>query len=165
MKADIFCVQNLFTNIPVHATMESCLWLWFATPTGTVIGRSKALVENLLKLSVLKYIFDGQFWKQWLGLDIPFGPTFANICMFITSQFGQVINPNILNLFVYWWSVDKHPNIKFLLEVESVDNVFFGLFSKQWQQFFMLFLSFCTSRFNIREDVFCPVLFWFVLTI
>ena len=77
-------VEILFTNIPLHETIDICLNSLFASCTH-VIGITKKLFKTLLELSVLNsyFIFNDKFYVQCegVGMGLPLGPTFANAFM------------------------------------------------------------------------------------
>ena len=66
-------------------TIEISLNKLFVDATTTVIGLSRKLFKDLLQCSVLNsfFLFNDRFYKQidGLGMGLPLGPTFANICM------------------------------------------------------------------------------------
>ena len=76
-----FDVENLFTNIPVHETIDICIDSLFRNCV-TVAGIAKDLFRSLLEMSVLNsyFIFDQKLFKQLdgVGMGLPLGPTFAN---------------------------------------------------------------------------------------
>ena len=80
-----FDVESLFTNIPLHKTIDICLNSLFTCPASVVLGLVKVFFRILLKLSVPNsfLIFNRNFYKQieGLGMGLPLGPMFANIFM------------------------------------------------------------------------------------
>lgn len=139
-----FDVQNLFTNIPLHETIDIILKQLFTSPTTTVIGLTCNFFKSLLELSVLNsfFLFNGKYYQQTegLGMGLPLGPSFANIFMCYHEIAWLRDCPNHFKPQFYRRYVDdtfllfrdkthvasflnylnaKHCNIKFTMEYES----------------------------------------------
>ena len=138
-----FDVESLFTNIPLHETINICLNYLFPHDNSTVIGLTKKLFRNLLEHSVLNsfFLFDSKLYKQTegLGMGICLGPTFANIFMcyheqkwlsdcpidfcptfyrrYIDDLFLLFKHPDHAKLFLNYLNC-QHQNIKFTCETE-----------------------------------------------
>ena len=150
VKSDQFLVsydvESLFTNIPLHETIEIILNRLFPTPGSLYYSFNKKDFKRLLKLSVLDshFLFDGKLYKQIEGcaMGSPLGPVFANI--FMCELEKQFLNscpvdfkPSFYRRFVDDTFVtfnrqeaafkflkfinNKHPNIKFTMDTEQ-DN-------------------------------------------
>ena len=145
-----FDVENLFTNIPLHETINVCLQYLFPNVTSTVLGRSRDLFRKLLELSVLNsfFLFNSKLYKQTegLGMGLCLGPTFANIFLcyherawltdcpenFRPSFYKRYVDDTFLlfrqadhaALFLDYLN-SKHPNIKFTCEHESSGSLSF----------------------------------------
>ena len=80
-----FDVENLFTNIPVHETIDICLKYLFPASNSVVLGLSKDFFKTLLEHSVLNsfFLFNSKLYKQIdrLGQGLPLGSTIGNIFM------------------------------------------------------------------------------------
>ena len=139
-----FDVENLFTNVPLHETINIILDQLFPNDFSKVLGLTKDLFKNLLELSVLNsfFIFNNKLYKQieGLGMGLPLGPTFANIFMCFKEQIWLSDCPIEFKPSFYKRYVDdtfmlfkdrsqavkflsylnsKHPNIKFTFETEQ----------------------------------------------
>ena len=79
-----FDIESLFTNVPLHETIEICVNKLFAN-SSLVHGFGKRDFRKMLELAVLNssFQFDGKFYRQieGLGMGLPLGPTFANLFM------------------------------------------------------------------------------------
>ena len=79
-----FDVVSLFTNIPLHETIDICISSLFSTAT-EVLGITSKYFRSLLELAVMNsyFIFNDKFYRQkeGVGMGLPLGPTFANIFM------------------------------------------------------------------------------------
>jgi len=145
-----FDVENLFTNIPLHDTIEICINSLFAAPYSTVLGLSRTFFRTLLELSVLNsfFCFNGKFYKQieGLGMGLPLGPTFANIFMCFNEKIWLDDCPEDFKPVLYRRYIDdtfilfrhsthahkfldylnqKHANINFTLETEHENSLAF----------------------------------------
>jgi len=78
-----FDVSSLFTNGPLHETVQICLDKLYALPDPPTLPRSvlKVLLEFPTKKS--HFIFDGQYYDPIDGVAMgsPLGPVLANIFM------------------------------------------------------------------------------------
>ena len=145
-----FDVENLFTNIPLHETINICLQYLFPNVISTVLGLSRDLFRKLLELSVLNsfFMFNSKLYKQTegLGMGLCLGPTFANIFLcyherawltdcpenFRPSFYKRYVDDTFLlfrqadhaALFLDYLN-SKHPNIKFTCEHESSGSLSF----------------------------------------
>jgi hypothetical protein len=134
----------LFTNIPLHETIEICPNSLFKDINDLVIGLKGKFFKSLLELSVLNsfFIFAGKFYRQidGLGLGLPQGPTFANIFMrfhkvswlancpldfkpifynrYVDGTFLIFKHPSHIKPFLDYVN-SQHNSIKFTLELES----------------------------------------------
>ena len=61
-----FDVENLFTNIPLHETIDICLNHLFKTNVKIFLGFTRELFKNMLELAVLNsfFIFDNILYRQ-----------------------------------------------------------------------------------------------------
>ena len=144
-----FDVESLFTNIPLHETIDICLDSLFCS-SDHVIGLPKKHFKTLLELSVLNsyFIFDGKFYVQTegVGMGLPLGPTFANIFMCFNenkwlndcpSEFRPVLYkryvddcfvmfrcPSHAHKFLDYLN-NQHPKIKFTMEMEQDQELSF----------------------------------------
>ena len=141
-------IESLFTNIPLHETIEICITKLFPNPTTMFHGFSKLLFKTLLEHSVLNsfFIFDNNYYQQTegMGMGSPLGPTFANIfmCHFETiwlnncpSQFKPVHYFRYLDdTFVLFkdqthsdlfhnYLNNQHSSIKFTIETENNNSL------------------------------------------
>lgn len=139
-------VENLFSNIPLHETIQICLNYLFPLPHSLVLGLNRKFFQVLLEHSVLNsfFIFSNRLYKQieGLGMGLPLGPTFANIFMcfhekqwladcpssfkpvfyrrYIDDTFVLFKNRSHAKLFLDYLN-KKHCNIKFTMECETND--------------------------------------------
>ena len=78
-----FDVVDLYTNIPLHETINIIMSKLFTSSTSVMLGLSRTIFKNLLELSVLNsfFVFNNKYYKQTdgLGMGQPLSPTFANI--------------------------------------------------------------------------------------
>ena len=85
-----FDVENLFTNIHLHETINICLQFIFPNVSSTVLGLCRDLFRKLLELSVLNsfFIFNSKLYKQTEGLrmGLCLGPTFVLIYFYATTK-------------------------------------------------------------------------------
>ena len=141
-------VESLFTNIPLHETIEIIISKLFPTSDSYYFGFNKKDFKQLLELSVLDthFIFDGKLYKQTEGcaMGSPLGPVFANIFMCkLENEFlrtcPQEFKPSIYRRYVDDTFVafnnheeslaflnfinNKHPNIKFTMDTEQDDKL------------------------------------------
>ena len=79
-----FDVESLFTNIPLHETIDICMDSLFSSASD-VLGITSKYFRMLLELAVTSsyFVFNGQFYRQkeGVGMGLPLGPTFANVFM------------------------------------------------------------------------------------
>ena len=138
-----FDVESLFTNIPLHETIEICIKCLF-TNTKTVLQFSSELFRHLLSLAVCNtfFLFNGKYYQQidGLGMGLPLGPTFANIFMCFYEKIWLHNCPSEFKPLFYRRYIDdtfllfreeshvkmfldylnsQHSNIKFTSEVEK----------------------------------------------
>ena len=139
-----FDIENLFTNIPLHETIQIILNQLFSNPTSTVLGLSRDLFRKFLELSVLNcyFLFNDVLYKQveGLGMGLPLGPTFANIFMsyhesiwlnqcpanfkpifyrrYIDDTFVIFKDRDHVSMFLDYLN-SRHINIKFTCELEN----------------------------------------------
>jgi hypothetical protein len=144
-----FDVESLFTNIPLHETIDICIRLLYSN-TNLVLNLTADLFKELLRLAVLNtlFIFNDVLYQQTegLGMGLPLGPTFANIFMcfheinwlndcpllfrpvfykrYIDDTFLLFKHHSHVNLFLDYLN-SKHPNIKFTFESESNNKISF----------------------------------------
>ncbi|KAG1658491.1 hypothetical protein GQR58_022937 [Nymphon striatum] len=144
-----FDVESLFTNIPLHETIDICLNQLFKD-TSSVLNLTKDFFKELLRLAVLNtfFLFNDKFYEQieGLGMGLPLGPTFANIFLsfhekvwledcppsFKPSFYRRYVDDTFL-LFTNKLHIEpflnylnsKHPNIKFTSECESDNKINF----------------------------------------
>ena len=80
-----FDVDNLYTNVPIYETIEIILNEFFTSSATLVIGLTRSLFKNILKLAVLNsfFIFNGNLYRQreGLGMGLFLSPSCANIFM------------------------------------------------------------------------------------
>ena len=80
-----FDIENLFTNIPLHETIEICLNHLFPSPQSTVMVLDRNFFKTILEHSVLNsfFVFANKLYKQieGVGMGLPMGPTLANVFM------------------------------------------------------------------------------------
>ncbi len=80
-----FDVESLFTNIPIHETINIILENLFPVPDHLFQNFTKYQFKSLLELYVCDthLIFNKQLYKQSEGMamSFPLGPSFANIFM------------------------------------------------------------------------------------
>ena len=145
-----FDVENLFTNVPVHETIEIILSNFFINSASNILGLSRKLFKQLLENSVLNsfFLFNGQLYRQkdGLGMGLPLGPTFANIFMchhevqwleecpadfkpflyrrYVDDTFVLFHDKSHAALFLDYLN-SKHQNIKFTLENECNNKLNF----------------------------------------
>ena len=145
-----FDVENLFTNIPLHETITIFLDYLFPDDSSNVLGLSHELLKTLLELSVLNsfFLFNSKLFRQTegLGMGLPLGPTFANIFMsfnekiwlnecpenfkpifdtrYIDDTFVLFKDKSHYKLFLDYLN-SKNNNIKFTVETESSNSLFF----------------------------------------
>ena len=85
-----FDVENLFTNISVHETINIIIDKLFTRDDSAIVGLGKKMFRSLLELTVTNafFIFNFGLYKQigGLGMGQPLGPTFANIFMCFHEQ-------------------------------------------------------------------------------
>ena len=85
-----FDVENLFTNVPLHETINICLNYLFPNDDSNKLGLICKLFKTLLEHSVLNsfFLFNSKLFKQTEGLDmgLPLGPAFANIFMCFNEE-------------------------------------------------------------------------------
>ena len=145
-----FDVENLFTNIPLHETIDICLSSLFKSVNDCVMGLNRNCFKSLLELSVLNsiFVFAGKFYRQidGLGMGLPLGPTFANIFMcfheatwlancpldfkplfynrYVDDTFLIFKHPSHVGLFFDYLNL-QHKSIKFTMELESNNSLSF----------------------------------------
>ena len=142
-------VESLFTNIPLHETIDICLNSLF-NGCSHVIGITRDLFKKLLELSVLNsyFIFDNKFYvqREGVGMGLPLGPTFANIFMcFHETEWLKDCPIEFRPLFYRRYVDDsfvlfhcrlhaeqflnylnsKHPRIRFSMETEENNELSF----------------------------------------
>ena len=142
-------VASLFTNIPVHETIEIIINKMFDN-NAKVENMNKDQFKELLELSVLNsyFIFDGDFYLQHdgVGMGLPLGPTFANVFMAYHEEnwlrdcpldFKPIFYKRYVDdCFVIFRTRDqaekfhsflnsKHPNINFSIEHENNSSLSF----------------------------------------
>jgi hypothetical protein len=145
-----FDVESLFTNIPIHETINIILDKLFPTADHIYHNYSKIQFKTLLELAVCDthFLFNNKIYKQSEGMAMgsPLGPTFANIFMnFLETSFlnNAPINnkPSFYNRYIDdilcgFDSVEQaslflnqinnaHPNIKFTMEPEASNKISF----------------------------------------
>ena len=79
----LFDVENLFTNIPVHETINIIIDKLYTRDDSAIVRLGKKLFRSLLELTVTNafFIVNSGLYEQigGLGMGQPLGPTFANI--------------------------------------------------------------------------------------
>ncbi|KAG1652534.1 hypothetical protein GQR58_026230 [Nymphon striatum] len=145
-----FDVESLFTNVPIHETIDICISKLFPSKDSSVIGLTSSLFRRLLELATLNsfFLFNRKLFRQTegLGMGLPLGPTMANIFMCFheenwlencPAQFKPVLYRRYVDdTFLLFKSEShttqflnylntKHPNIKFTMEKESQNNISF----------------------------------------
>jgi hypothetical protein len=139
-------VESLFTNIPIHETINIILNKLFPTNDHLFHNFNKLQFKTLLELAVCDshFLFNKTLFKQSEGMAMgsPLGPTFANIFLnVLETEFLDNaplnIRPAFYNRYVDdtlcgFQSIEQarsflnfinnaHPNIKFTMETE-IDN-------------------------------------------
>ncbi|NJN44452.1 MAG: hypothetical protein HC806_06855 [Anaerolineae bacterium] len=139
-----FDVSNLFTNVPIHETINIICQQLFKVNGDTYLNMNLRTFKKLLELSVLNsfFIFNNILYNQFegLGMGLPLGPTFANIFMCFNEKIWLDQCPANIKPFLYRRYVDdcfllfknrdmaydflkylnsRHPNIKFTIEEEK----------------------------------------------
>ena len=80
-----FDIESLFTNVPLHETINICLHNLFSSPTNVVARLPLTHFQSFLELALLNsyFIFNNILYRQVerLGMGLPLGPTLANIFM------------------------------------------------------------------------------------
>ena len=163
----------------MNETIDICLSRLFIKTGDTVLGLPRIFFKTLLELSVFNSFcgFNGKFYKQieGLGMGLPLGPTFANICMCFhesplladcSSDFRPIFykryiddifmllkhNEQALSFLDYL--NNKYPNKLPLLDcsVCKVGNRFeCSVFRKPtFSGLGMSFFSYCTFRFKLN---------------
>ena len=143
-------VENLFSNVPLHETINICLNKLFPTDQSYVLGMPRKYFKTLLELSVLNsfFMFNSKLYKQLegLGMGLPLGPTFANIFMcfhetswihdcpdnfkplfyrrYIDDTFVLFKDRSHATLFLNYLN-SKHANIHFTMDSESQGKLAF----------------------------------------
>ena len=78
-------VENLFTNIPLSETIDICIQSLFTDSNSTALGMNKNQFRTFLQIERFEFIFmfNDKLFKQieGLGMELPLGPSFANIFM------------------------------------------------------------------------------------
>ncbi|KAG1682668.1 hypothetical protein GQR58_010742 [Nymphon striatum] len=145
-----FDVESLFTNVPIHETIDICISKLFPSKDSSVIGLTSSLFRRLLELATLNsfFLFNRKLFRQTegLGMGLPLGPTMANIFVCFheenwlencPAQFKPVLYRRYVDdTFLLFKSEShttqflnylntKHPNIKFTMEKESQNNISF----------------------------------------
>ncbi|KAG1698807.1 hypothetical protein GQR58_005637 [Nymphon striatum] len=145
-----FDVESLFTNVPIHETIDICISKLFPSKDSSVIGLTSSLFRRLLELATLNsfFLFNRKLFRQTegLGMGLPLGPTMVNIFMCFheenwldncPAQFKPVLYRRYVDdTFLLFKSEShttqflnylntKHPNIKFTMEKESQNNISF----------------------------------------
>ena len=145
-----FDVQSLFTNVPLHETIEIILNKLFPLPSSSFNGFDRTDFKKLLDLAVLDthFLFNDKIYKQIDGMAMgsPLGPTFANIFMCHLEQIFLSRCPPEFKPVYYKRYVDDtfllfrdashaskfldfvndfHPNIKFTMESENNNQLSF----------------------------------------
>ena len=140
-------VKSLFTNIPLHETIEIILQKLFSDAP-TFNSFDKQNFRKLLELSVLDtyFIFDETVYKQCDGMAMgsPLGPSFANIFMcHLEEMFLEMCPPTFKPIFYRRYVDDTfvifkeqdhatqflqfvnslHSNIEFTLESEVDESL------------------------------------------
>ena len=141
-----FDIESLFTNIPLHETLDIILRLLFPDPEDTFDGFNKKQFKALLELATTTstFLFNNKLYEQIDGVAMgsPCGPTLANIFLCFCEKKWLSDCPTEFKPFLYRRYVDdtfslfkdashvdkflgylnsKHPNIKFTKEHEQ-DN-------------------------------------------
>ena len=142
-KMASFDIKSLFTNIPLHETIDICCNSLFETDS-LVFGFNKTSFHKLLSFAVTNciFLFNGKYFKQTDGVAMgnPLGPTLANA--FLVFHESKWLNecPENFKPLLYRRYIDdtflvfkseahiplfldylnsRHVNIKFTCEVES----------------------------------------------
>ena len=139
-----FDVENLFTNISVHETINIIIDKLFTRDDSAIVGLGKKLFRSLLELTVTNafFIFNFGLYKQigGLGMGQPLGPTFANIFMCFhepnlleqcPSEFAPILYKRYIDdtfvlfkgkahvhLFLNYLN-SQHTSINFTMELEN----------------------------------------------
>ena len=142
-------VESLFTNIPVHQTIDIITNTMF-TNASNVQGLNRDQFKQLLELAVLNtyFIFNDKFYLQHegVGMGLPLGPTLANafMCHFeslwlescpvdFKPKFYQRYVDDCSDIFDNRAQAEKfleylnsqHPNIRFTIEHENANKLAF----------------------------------------
>jgi len=93
-----FDIESLYTNIPLHETINIILQQLFTEPTALFVGLNRTWFKKLLEVSVLNsfFIFDKKLYKQKEGLamGLPHSASFANIFLCYHEQKWLADCPN-----------------------------------------------------------------------
>ena len=141
-----FDVESLFTNIPLHETLDIILKLLFPNPEDKFENFKKKEFKTLLELATTTstFLFNNRLYEQVDGVAMgsPCGPTLANIFLcfcekkwlsdcpiefkpflyrrYVDDTFLLFKDPSHVQKFLEYLN-SKHPNIKFTKEDEQ-DN-------------------------------------------
>ena len=144
-----FDIDNLFTNVPLHETIDICLNYLYDSGD-SFMGLTRKMFKNLLELVVLNsfFIFDNILYRQkdGLGMGLPLAPTFANIFLCYHEKIWLQNCPAEFAPIFYRRYVDdtfilfndemhaplffnylnsQHQNISFTMDVENNNKISF----------------------------------------
>jgi len=143
-------VKDLFTNIPLTETISIIIEYLYPNADSTFLGMKSNYFKKLLEIAVGNsfFIFNKQLYKQkdGLGIGLPLSPSLANIFLSYHEQkwldscpkefspvfyrryvddtfvlFKKESHAKLFHEFIN----DKHPNIKFTMEVENNNKLSF----------------------------------------
>ena len=140
-----FDIKDLYTNIPLHETIEICV-----SSLGGILGLPSDVLKKFLELSVFNtmFAFNGKFYRQsdGLGMGLPLSPTMANVFLchhemhwlndcperikpiyyrrYMDDTFTLFRSPEHISEFLDHLN-SKHNNITFTSEVEQVGRLAF----------------------------------------
>lgn len=142
-----FDIENLFTNIPVHETIDIALQTLF-NGCSAISGIPRRLFRTMLELSVTNsfFLFNKQLYQQvdGVGMGLPLGPSFANIFLCFHEENWLATCPRDFRPLLYKRYVDdcflvfkhiahvekflsflnnQHPNIRFTKELENNGSI------------------------------------------
>ena len=145
-----FDIESLYTNIPLHETINIILQQLFTEPTALFVGLNRTWFKKLLEVSVLNsfFIFDKKLYKQKEGLamGLPHSASFANIFLCYHEQKWLADCPNSFAPVFYRRYMDdtfvlfrderhaqqfldylnsRHPSMKFTCELEENNKLSF----------------------------------------
>ena len=138
-----FDISNLYTNIPIHETINILLNLIYSNGVISFLGLSRNLFKNLLELASCNsfFVFNDVLYKQTdgLGMGLPLSGCLSNIFLcfnesiwlsncpinfkpvfykrYLDDTFILFHHPSHAPLFLQYMN-NQHPNITFTMENE-----------------------------------------------